>query len=300
MTGDEISHDHTLTRQLGARALAVGAGEPGVPPVLLLHGFTDSADTWRPVMATLAEGPIRAVAVDLPQFGTSERSTDTNIINAHDSFIARAISSLDDGSGVVVVGNSFGGWGAIRAALSNTAVRGVVAISPAGLPTGGLVGNRMARLLLDLAVAVPRPWSRRRRSEAPDRVTAAVLGHIYARAGSTEPVSREVVDHYRSHIRRGDLRLWLTLASAMLDDVTAPYALDIATLSTPLHLIWGDRDPFVTASGAHFAYEQNPEMVTVEVLNGVGHCAQFQCPDLVADSIIALCRAGGLPPPRWG
>lgn len=290
MTSHVISQDHTLTRQLGARALSVGARQRGAPPVLLLHGFTDSADTWRPVMATLAESEFFAVAVDLPQFGTSDRSPDTNIIDAHDSFIAHAINWLDDGSGVVLAGNSFGGWGAIRAAIRTPAVRGVVAISPAGFPTRGLVGNRVARSLVDLAVAVPRPWSRRSRSEAPNRVTAAVLGQVYARAGSTEPVSREVVDHYRSHIRRGDLRLWLTLASAMLKDVTADDALDVTELQAPLHLIWGDRDPFVTASGAYFACQQNPEMVTIEILNDVGHCAQFQRPELVAGSIIQLCQ----------
>ena len=285
-----IAQDDALSRQLGTRTLSVGTQRPGVPPALLLHGFTDSADTWRPVMTMLAARQVCAIAVDLPQFGTSERSPGTDLIDDHDRFIARAINSLDDGSGVVVVGNSFGGWGAIRAALRHPAVRGVVAISPAGFPTGGLVGNPVARALVDLLVSISLPVRRRRRSTAPARVTAALLGCVYARAGSSKPVSRELVDHYRSHVRRGDLRLWLTLASGILGDVTAPGALDVTRLSTPLHLIWGDRDPFVTASGAEFAYRQNPEMVTVDVLNGVGHCAQFQCPGLVADSIARLCQ----------
>jgi pimeloyl-ACP methyl ester carboxylesterase len=39
------------------------------PTVLLLHGFGDSADTWRPVLTLLAEAGQAAIAVDLPGFG---------------------------------------------------------------------------------------------------------------------------------------------------------------------------------------------------------------------------------------
>ena len=39
------------------------------PPVLLLHGYADSADTWRAVLDRLARAGRRALAVDLPGFG---------------------------------------------------------------------------------------------------------------------------------------------------------------------------------------------------------------------------------------
>ena len=286
-----ISQDHTLSQQLGARTLASGRRVAKVPPVLLLHGFTDSADTWRPVMTTVAAASVYAVAVDLPQFGTCERAPDANLIEAHDTFIERAINCLDDGSGVVVVGNSFGGWGAIRAATRHPAVRGVVAISPAGLPTKRLVGNPLSRLLIDRLVSVPIPRGGCRiRDGQQARLIAVVMGHVYARAGSTQPVDRELIDYYRSHIRYGDLRLWLKNASVMLRDITEPGALDVALLSAPLHIIWGTHDPFVSPSGANYAYRQNPAMVTVDVLENVGHCAQIQCPEVVADSIVRLCQ----------
>ena len=35
------------------------------PPILLLHGFTDSADSWRPLIKELAGHARRVVAVDL-------------------------------------------------------------------------------------------------------------------------------------------------------------------------------------------------------------------------------------------
>ena len=39
-------------------------------PVLLLHGFGDSADTWRMVLDRLSRAGRRAMAIDLPGFGT--------------------------------------------------------------------------------------------------------------------------------------------------------------------------------------------------------------------------------------
>jgi pimeloyl-ACP methyl ester carboxylesterase len=47
----------------GTRVLELeGSG----PPVLMFHGYADSADTWRLTLAQLARRGQRAVAVDLP------------------------------------------------------------------------------------------------------------------------------------------------------------------------------------------------------------------------------------------
>jgi len=43
------------------------------PPLVLLHGFADSADTWRTLLDRLGRADRRAVAVDLPGFGTADR-----------------------------------------------------------------------------------------------------------------------------------------------------------------------------------------------------------------------------------
>ncbi|HEY6779990.1 MAG TPA: alpha/beta fold hydrolase, partial [Thermoleophilaceae bacterium] len=42
------------------------------PPLLLLHGWADSADTWRLVLDRLARLERRALALDLPGFGTAD------------------------------------------------------------------------------------------------------------------------------------------------------------------------------------------------------------------------------------
>jgi len=48
------------------RALEVAGEGPGI---VLLHGWSNSADTWRPLLAELGNRGRRAIAVDLPGFG---------------------------------------------------------------------------------------------------------------------------------------------------------------------------------------------------------------------------------------
>ena len=42
------------------------------PPVLLLHGYADSADTWRAILSRFAAAGRAATALDLRGFATAE------------------------------------------------------------------------------------------------------------------------------------------------------------------------------------------------------------------------------------
>jgi pimeloyl-ACP methyl ester carboxylesterase len=46
--------------------------EGGGIPTLMLHGYADSAVTWRHALALLARRGQRAVTVELPGFGTAD------------------------------------------------------------------------------------------------------------------------------------------------------------------------------------------------------------------------------------
>src|SRR3954454_1115167 len=85
------------------------------PPLVFLHGYADSADTWRLVLAELASRGRRAVAVDMPGFGRASRlDPGSPVLPQLDRFAAAVIASLDEP--VVAVGNSLGGCAVLRAA----------------------------------------------------------------------------------------------------------------------------------------------------------------------------------------
>ena len=108
-----------------------GAG----PPLLLLHGYSDSADTWRPLMRSLAARGRGAVAVDLPGFGRAEPAAPGQLLPALDEFTRALVSAHSrEGGRPVIVGNSLGGVAGLRAAENaELPLAGVVGISPAGL-----------------------------------------------------------------------------------------------------------------------------------------------------------------------
>ena len=58
------------------------------PPLVLLHGFADSADTWRRVLDRLARESRRALALDLPGFGTASALGDGPVLPQWDAFAA--------------------------------------------------------------------------------------------------------------------------------------------------------------------------------------------------------------------
>src|SRR5688500_15045984 len=93
----------------GTRALELDT-DTDADGLLLLHGWSDSADTWRPLLGRLARSGRAATAVDLPGFGAADRlDREAGVLEQLDRFVAAAIrdrSERSGGRGVVVVGNS--------------------------------------------------------------------------------------------------------------------------------------------------------------------------------------------------
>src|SRR5207248_5607172 len=87
------------------------------PAVVLLHGWSDSADTWRYLLDRLARADRRAVAVDLPGLATADDLRPGAVLPQQDRFVAAIVreTSGSDGGDVVGVGNSLGGALALRA-----------------------------------------------------------------------------------------------------------------------------------------------------------------------------------------
>lgn len=104
--------EHRLTLA-GYRTRALELEGEG-PPVLLLHGYSDSADTWRLLLDRLARADRRAVALDLPGFGAADPLDDAEpILPQLERFATAALDWLD-AEGTVVCGNSLGGCVALR------------------------------------------------------------------------------------------------------------------------------------------------------------------------------------------
>jgi pimeloyl-ACP methyl ester carboxylesterase len=252
------------------------------PTVLLLHGFSDSADSWRDVIQLLADVGRRAVAVDLPYFGRAERPAHDSVLDTLDDFVAAAIRQYDTGDGVVLVGNSIGGLIALRAAQGRRPpLLAAVAICPVGLSTPWWmkVVNR-TRPITDRLIALPAPNIVRGTVTGP-----AIIATAFARAVARGRLTPTAKAQYASHWGPGDLRRQLILGGRTIAELVNADVVDLTSFSVPVTLAWGDKDWICPPRATATLRRVRPD-VDVRWIRGSGHCPQYDRPDAVTEIIL--------------
>lgn len=269
--------EHEL-RLAGYRTRALELEGSG-PPLLFLHGYADSADTWRLLFDRLRKQGRAAVALDMPGFGTATRlARDEPILPQLDDFAAAAVTYVSDehGGDVVVAGNSLGGTVALRAAERvKEKVAGIVPIAPAGLdmPTWftAIQGAPLVRAMLRSPVPVP------------ERTLKRAVGSTYRVLAFASPrkADEAVVNAFTQHFgsQRDVVRL-LGTGRSLLPELKAPF--NFRAIECPVLLVWGERDRMVASSGAERVLAGLPD-TTVELLPRCGHCPQIEEPDRLAE-----------------
>jgi len=114
--------------------LEAGAG----PAVILLHGFPETADSWRHQLPALAAAGYRAIALDMRGHGNSDSPTEPEAYDVLHT-VGDVIGLLDalEIERAVVVGHDAGTTAAYHAALMRPdRVRGVVGLSVPYRPRG--------------------------------------------------------------------------------------------------------------------------------------------------------------------
>jgi pimeloyl-ACP methyl ester carboxylesterase len=283
-----ITSPHKRKDTLTAKVASVGGVQTRVlegpgsgPTVLLLHGFSDSADGWRDVLGELAKSGHHGVAVDLPHFGRAGRPRSSSVLAALDEFVEAAAREYDTGQGVVLVGNSIGGLAALRAARrTDLPIVSVLAIGPAGLIVPWwMTALTRTRPLLDRVLTLPSPALVHGTVAGP-----AIMGNLFARAVASGHLSARAKSRYASHWGPGDLRRQLVLGGQTLAELADPHALDNAEFQMPVTLAWGDKDWIFSPRAGARLQQLHPD-VRLRSIAGSGHCPQYDNPNVVADLI---------------
>ena len=249
------------------------------PPLVLLHGFADSADTWRVVLDRLGRADRRAIAVDLPGFATAGELRDGKVLPQLDRFTAAVVSwaASEGGGEVVVAGNSLGGSLALRAAQRPALpVAGAVPVAPAGFDMARWFVLLERDPILRTLLGVPAPL--------PEAVVRQVVARAYrvlafARPGSVEAA---VVDAFTSHHRdRATVRRYVDVGHRLLPELNDSRCFRLDRVGCPVLVVWGERDVMVAPSGARRIVEALPE-AEVELIADCGHCPQIEAADWLA------------------
>jgi pyruvate dehydrogenase E2 component (dihydrolipoamide acetyltransferase) len=245
-------------------------------PVLMIHGLGGWAENWKAVMPALAESGRRAIAIDLPGFGESERARRSRYFDPDDPFYAPFVFAALDALGVArahVAGHSFGGAVAYTAAVwSPERVRSLTLVAPGGLGTEVIRELRLLTLPgMGLLARLRRSPAMTRRilyscfhdpANCPEEVVAEAM-----RYGA--PAAVEMVRALRSAVsfRRG-----------VRDEVRLPWIAKADRFTGPALVVWGREDRVVPAAQADEARRIAPR-AEVQLIPACGHLVMVECPN---------------------
>jgi pimeloyl-ACP methyl ester carboxylesterase len=255
------------------------------PPLVLLHGFADSADTWRTLLDRLGRGDRRAVAVDLPGFGTADRlRPDQPILAQLSNFAAATVQRYAPQGGAIVCGNSLGGClSLLLAQRSGLRLAGVMPVAPAGLDMARWFTLIEREPVLRALLASPLP--------VPPAALQRVVLEIYKRLAFHHPEAIEplVGKAFTSHFRdRHTTARILGAGRQMLPELRDPF--DLERIHCPVQLVWGDHDVMVYKQGAERVLNTVPG-AELTVIEDCGHCPQIEAADQLAELVLEFPAA---------
>lgn len=281
------------------------------PAVVLVHGFGASSGHWRHTMPPLAERT-PTYALDLIGFGGSSQpravlpsdadvqhqdASDEALVYSFDLWAAQveAFCRQIVQRPVLLVGNSIGGVVVLRAAQRLGAhCRGVVLIDCAQrLMDDKQLASQpawMAWIRPLLKTLVSQRWLSTAlfRNAARPRVIRSVLGQAYPSGANVDDALVELL--YRPTQRPGATEAFRGFIN-LFDDHLAPDLLE--TLEQPVHLIWGERDPWEPVAEAHDWAERFACIQSLTVLPSIGHCPHDEAPEAVNARLLEILKTQG-------
>ena len=261
----------------------VPLGDPKGPVVVLIHGYTDNARDWVPLVPYLAPH-FRLILVDIRGHGRSSKPECcyTRFDFAYD--IRLLLDTLHVAQ-ADLIGHSLGSVIAQTFAESwPERTRRVVLISSSAGPRPGA----------PVAGALPGYLNQIRELKDPiDPDSPFMIGWW----SSPTPVDPDFLRRQRRDSAAIPARVWQAVLEQGLDPMFASGELqkDLPKLTAPTLLIWGSKDPLITEDLRQTLREGLPH-AQVKILDGLGHNPFWEDPRACAEAINAFLAAA----PRGG
>jgi pimeloyl-ACP methyl ester carboxylesterase len=252
----------TVTLANGQSLAYVPLGDPAGTPVVLIHGFTDSARDWVPLVPYLAP-QLRLILVDLRGHGRSSKPECcyTRVDFAYDVKLLLDALHIERAD---IVGHSLGSIIAQTfAEYWPERTRRVVLISSTG---GARAGAPPRKEAYDYAAEI-------RKLHEPIDPDSAFMIQWWS---SPTPVDADFLRRQRRDAAAIPLRVWLAVLDQGLIDSDLQRTLP--KLTAPTLLIWGSKDPIMEEEVRQTLREALPH-AQVKIFEGLGHNLFWEDPE---------------------
>jgi non-heme chloroperoxidase len=255
----------------GVRLRYAELGDPSTPPLILLHGYTDSWFSYSRVLSPLAARH-HVFALDQRGHGDSDRPAGAYALR---DFAADVVAFMD-ARGIrraAVVGHSLG----------SVVAQHVVRTAPERVSQLVLVGSTTTLrnpLVLELAQAV-------------DALTDPVPS-AFARDFQASTVARPLPSAFLDRVVAESLKLpadvWRGVMAGMLAADAAPPPARAGAPRVPTLVLWGDRDA-IFGRREQDALVRRHAPATLTVYAGTGHAPHWEEPERFARDVLGFLAA---------
>lgn len=252
------------------------AGPATGRPVLLIHGTGAWSEIWRETMTALAQAGYRAIAIDVPPFGFSEKPRGADAYGRARQ-AARIVGVLDALAlrRVTLVAHSVGGRPGVETALlAPDRIERLILVDPAlgFAPDGSRFAQNDPPLLLRQAFAIePLRNALLASTGSNPLLTAQLFKGFVSRAEAVTP--ERVAMLQRPLVVLGATRGygdWFSYLMIAPDAAPSAEIANLGRLAMPVAIIWGRTDT-VTPLWQGEALQRRIGQATLTIIEGVGH-----------------------------
>ena len=245
----------------------VAPGRGRLPPIVWLHGLSDSATTFVPVMRKLRPHVQRVTMLEAAGHGLSTAPRTEYTPSVHVASMTHALDTIVREPSILV-GNSRGGITALRYALARPdRVRGLVLVSPAAAPTED-----------EATDAVRRAFDLR----TPDDAIRFMERVCVERPPLARLVARKLVEQSQRTAVRNILR------TASAADAATPD--ELGALAVPTWLLWGRAERLLPPSMLTYLRAHLPAHAVVASPDGFAHCPHLDQPGRLSRMILTFAE----------
>lgn len=271
-----LTADDRMMEIAGAKVRVRIEGPEDAPPIVLMHGFVYSLETWDAWAAAL-KADHRVIRFDLLGHGLSGPDAQRRYSPEER---AAFVGDVMDALGVrraIIGGNSLGGLAAWRfAAAAPERVAALIMVSPGAYAAEG-VGEG--------PVSPPPPLELFLRT-APDAGVAATLANIYGDDSKIAPQKVKLIGEMMRQPGNGEAFVQSVEEFSLPDPEPM-----LKSIAAPTLILWGAADTIISPDDGRKMAAAIPNS-TLIYYDGVGHTAQEEAPEeTIADVRAFLAEA---------